>query len=129
MTAHAVSTARAPQTSKTTSVPHVRPVYDEVEYDSEAETLVGSEPDDDGDAHPASANNQPAAGHEGAGRLPTNEPCAPQSNIDAVVRAQKAKEMEDAVQWSLSLIAGARPKHDKGDSCKEGTMAPGQSKH
>ena len=108
MTAHAASTAREAQASKATGVPRARPAHEEVEYDSEAETLVESESDDDGDARPAPANNQPAARHEAARRLPANEPCtSSQGDMNAAVRAQKAKEMENAVQRSESLIGGA----------------------
>ncbi|KAI4946413.1 hypothetical protein J4E91_007099 [Alternaria rosae] len=89
MTAHATSTAREAQASKATGVPRARPAYEEVEYDSETETLVGTR-------------------HEAARRLPANEPCPPsQSDINAAVRTQKTKEMGDAVQRSESLIGGA----------------------
>jgi hypothetical protein len=111
MTAHAAPSARAAQNSKTADIPRARPVYDEFEYDSEAETLFGSESDGDGDAHPASANYQPAAGHGAARRHSANEPGAPpQRNIDTVVCVQKAEETEDAVHRSGSLIAGASRK-------------------
>jgi hypothetical protein len=95
-------------------------VYKEDEYDSDAETLVGSESDDDNDdAPPAPVNNQPTTGPRAAERSLADEPCAStQNNIDAVVRAQKAKEMEDAVQRSLSIVAGARRKQDKEKSCR-----------
>ncbi|RYN55113.1 hypothetical protein AA0114_g3710 [Alternaria tenuissima] len=117
MTAHAASTARAPQPSKTTTLSDIRPVHNEVEYDSEAETLVGNESDDDDNAHLASANDQPAASHGTAGWPSTNEPGEPiQNNIDESIRVQKAKETEDAVGRSLSLIAGARRKRDEGKS-------------
>ncbi|CAN9390930.1 unnamed protein product [Alternaria alternata] len=117
MTAHAALTARAPQPSKTTTLSDIRPVYDEVEYDSEAETLVGNESDDNDNAHLASANDQPAASHGTAGRPSANEPGEPvQNNIDESIRVQEAKETEDAVGRSLSLIAGARRKRDEGES-------------
>ncbi|KAI4662873.1 uncharacterized protein J4E79_004184 [Alternaria viburni] len=89
MTAHAASTAREAQASKATGVPRARPAHEEVEYDSEAETLVETR-------------------HEAARRLPANEPCtSSQGDMNAAVRAQKAKEMENAVQRSESLIGGA----------------------
>ncbi|CAN9386582.1 unnamed protein product [Alternaria alternata] len=90
--------------------------YD-LHYDSEAETLVGNESDDNDNAHLASANDQPAASHGTAGRPSANEPGEPvQNNIDESIRVQEAKETEDAVGRSLSLIAGARRKRDEGES-------------
>ncbi|KAG9195097.1 hypothetical protein G6011_00217 [Alternaria panax] len=119
MTAHAASTACAPQPSKATGIPGVRTAHKQVEYDSEAETLVGSESDDDDDAHPASANNQPAAGHGAAGWPSAHEPCAPtQNNIDAAIRAKKQKEMEDAIKRSLLVIIGARRMQQKAKICQ-----------
>jgi hypothetical protein len=108
MIADAASSACASQSPKATILSSVRPVYNEDEYDSEAETLVGSESDDDDDDHSASANNQPATGHGATVWSSANEPCAPtQNNIGTVVRAPKAKEMEAAAQRSLPLIPGA----------------------
>ena len=108
MTAHAASTAHIPQPFKATGLSSIRPVHKEVEYDSEAETLVGGEFDDDDDAHTASPNNQLPTGHGAAGWTSANEPCGPTGdNLDAAIRGQKVKEMEDEGQRSLSLIAGA----------------------
>jgi hypothetical protein len=88
-------------------------MYKEVECDSEAETLVGSESDDDGDGHWTPPNDQHAAGNRAAGWTSANEPCErTQNNIDA------AKEVEYAMQRSLSLIPGARRKQDKENYCQ-----------
>ncbi|KAF1832302.1 hypothetical protein BDW02DRAFT_649270 [Decorospora gaudefroyi] len=108
MPLNASSAAHTSQPSNAASLPHTRPANEDLEYDSEAETLVGDEPDDDTVPHPGSpTQSQPAAGNATARRLPSDEPCAPtQSNIDAINRSRKTKEMEMAVQRSLSVIPG-----------------------
>jgi hypothetical protein len=87
-----------------------RPTDEELQHNSEAETLVGDESDDDTLPNPRpSAPSQPAAGNEVARWLGDHEPCAPtQSNIDAATRAEQLSGMKIAGQRSDSLISGAQ---------------------
>jgi hypothetical protein len=101
--------------TKAANIPMSRPTREELEYDSEAETLVGDESDDDTVYHPRpSAQGQPAAGNKAARWLGADEPCAPTlRNIDAAIRAREVRDAEVAAQRSDSLILGAKGKDEK----------------
>jgi hypothetical protein len=118
MTPNASKPTSAP--AKAANLPMSRPTNEELEYDSEAETLVGDESDDDTLYHPrASAQSEPAAGHEASGWLGADEPCAPtQRNIDAAKMATQLRDSEVAAQRSESLLPGAKGKDAAGSKRK-----------
>ncbi|KAF1942214.1 hypothetical protein EJ02DRAFT_489939 [Clathrospora elynae] len=105
MTADAFSPARKPQTSIAAHLPDARPADGYIQYDSEAEVMVGSESDDDNLSHPrSSATLQLTTDDEAARRRAADEPCKPaQSNIDVATRAQGLDEIRYAYFRSLSI--------------------------
>jgi hypothetical protein len=82
------------------NLPMSRPTNQGLEYDSEVETLVRDESDDDTIPQPrSSTRGQPTAGDQSARWFASDKPCVPtQRNIEAVTRARELKEREDAGQ-------------------------------
>jgi hypothetical protein len=118
MTSNASNPTSAP--AKAANIPMSRPTREELEHDSEAETLVGDESDDDTVYHTrASAQIEPTAGDEAARWVGADEPCAPtQRNIDAAIRAREMRDAEVAAQRSGALIPGAKSKDAAGSKRK-----------
>jgi hypothetical protein len=95
MTPNAAPPTPASQPSKAANLPMSRPTDEQLQYDSEAEALVGNESDDDTIPHArSSTQSQPAAGNEAARWMGADKPCAPtQSNIDTAITARQIREI------------------------------------